>query len=265
NPDSTGVPGSNIFSIAIDSQGNKWVGTDWALAKFDGLNWTAYIYGKSGLPGSYVSSIAVDNQGIIWAGTHGGVAKFNGQNWTAYTVINSKLPGPQVNSFAIDQQGNKWIGTDMGLAKFDGQNWTVFKSDNSGLPSSYVLSIAIDEQGNKWIGTTSGIAVFREEGVILTDVKKDKPSEPKCFLLHQNYPNPFNPSTTLSYSIPEGKMVTLKVYDMLGKEIAALVNEYKEAGTHSVQFNASSLPSGVYIYTIQAGELRDSRKLMLLK
>lgn len=85
------------------------------------------------------------------------------------------------------------------------------------------------------------------------------------FSLSQNYPNPFNPSTTISYSIPEGRMVTLKVYDMLGKEVSMLLNEYKEAGNHSLQFNASQLPSGIYIYTLQAGEFRDSKKLLLIK
>jgi hypothetical protein len=151
------------------------------------------------------------------------------------------------------------------LAKFDGQHWTVYNEYTSGLPDSWVGSIAIDKLGNKWIGTNRGLSVFREDGVILSDVKKDNSSIPETFSLSQNYPNPFNPSTTISYSIPESRIVTLKIYDMLGKEVTSLLNEYKEAGTHSLQFNASSLSSGIYIYTIQAGEFRDSKKLVLLK
>jgi hypothetical protein len=81
----------------------------------------------------------------------------------------------------------------------------------------------------------------------------------------QNYPNPFNPATRISYSIPESGNVKLVVYDMLGKEITTLVNVYKEAGIHNVEFDGSSLPSGLYIYTIQSGKFRDSKKLMLLK
>jgi hypothetical protein len=107
--------------------------------------------------------------------------------------------------------------------------------------------------------------VFREEGVILTDVKKVNSPKPASFSLSQNYPNPFNPSTTINYSIPEGRVATIKVYDLLGKEVSTLLNEYKEAGMHSVHFNASTLPSGIYIYTIQAGEFRASKKLLLLK
>ncbi|MGE5497808.1 MAG: T9SS type A sorting domain-containing protein, partial [Syntrophothermus sp.] len=156
------------------------------------------------------------------------------------------------------------IGSLGGLAKFDGDKWTVYRHSNSEIPDSWVYSVALDQQGNKWIGTGNGLSVFREEGVILSDVKKDI-SSPESFSLSQNYPNPFNPSTTISYSIPEGRVVILKVYDMLGKEVKMLMNEYKEAGTHSVQFNASTLPSGIYVYTIQAGEFRNSKKLMLLK
>lgn len=254
-----------VYCIAIDQQGCKWIGTNKGLIKFDGQNRTEYNTSNSGLPDSRLYSIVIDDQGNKWIGTNKGLTKFDGQKWTVFNTSNSKLPSYTVKSIAIDQQGIKWIGTDRGLTKFDGQNWTVYKNNNSGLLGFYVNSIAIDEQGNKWIGADEGISVFREEGVILTDVKKKNFLQPESFSLSQNYPNPFNPSTTISYSIPEGRIVTLKVYDMLGKEVAALLNEYKEAGAHSVQFSASSLPSGVYIYTIQAGEFRDSKKLMLLK
>jgi hypothetical protein len=85
------------------------------------------------------------------------------------------------------------------------------------------------------------------------------------YSLDQNYPNPFNPATKITYSIPEGKNVKLTVYDMLGKEVTTLVNEYKASGSYTVPFNGSSLPSGIYIYTLQAGQFRDSKKLLLLK
>lgn len=85
------------------------------------------------------------------------------------------------------------------------------------------------------------------------------------FRLDQNYPNPFNPSTTISYSIAERSNVTIKVYDMLGKEVATLVNGVQDAGSHNVQFNASNLASGMYVYTINAGNFTSSKKMMLLK
>ncbi|MGE5621278.1 MAG: T9SS type A sorting domain-containing protein [archaeon] len=85
------------------------------------------------------------------------------------------------------------------------------------------------------------------------------------YRLFNAYPNPFNPSTTISYSIPKLSHVELKIIDMLGREVSTLVSMQQNAGEYKVQFNASTLPSGIYIYTLQAGEFRDSKKLMLLK
>jgi hypothetical protein len=85
------------------------------------------------------------------------------------------------------------------------------------------------------------------------------------FSLDQNYPNPFNPNTTINYSLGERSQVTLKVYDVLGSEVATLVNTTQEAGKHNVTFDASKLSSGLYIYTINAGNFTSSKKMMLLK
>jgi len=88
---------------------------------------------------------------------------------------------------------------------------------------------------------------------------------PQSFALEQNYPNPFNPSTTISYTIPKSGRVTLKVYSVLGSEVATLHDGYQSAGTHSVEFNAADLPSGVYFYRLEAGDQSSTKKLLLLK
>lgn len=88
---------------------------------------------------------------------------------------------------------------------------------------------------------------------------------PNEYMLLQNYPNPFNPKTTINYSIPKTSFVIIKVYDVLGKEVATLVNENKSAGNYSVVFNASKLASGVYYYIIRADNYTDIKKLILLK
>ena len=85
------------------------------------------------------------------------------------------------------------------------------------------------------------------------------------YALEQNYPNPFNPRTTIKYQLPQDGLVTLKIYDVLGSEIATLVNEQKAAGKYEVNFDASSLSSGVYIYKIQAGNFINSKKMILIK
>jgi hypothetical protein len=88
---------------------------------------------------------------------------------------------------------------------------------------------------------------------------------PDKFSLNQNYPNPFNPSTTIEFQLPKETFVTLKVYNILGKEVASLVNEQKAAGVHKINFDASVLPSGLYIYKISTGNFEQTRKMLLLK
>lgn len=85
------------------------------------------------------------------------------------------------------------------------------------------------------------------------------------FELFQNYPNPFNPVTTIKYSIPISGLVTLKIYDVLGKELRILVNETKSAGTYKIEFDGNSLPSGIYFYRIQSADFVDTKRMILLK
>jgi hypothetical protein len=88
---------------------------------------------------------------------------------------------------------------------------------------------------------------------------------PDKFSLYQNYPNPFNPTTQIKYSIPQLSFVTIKVYDLLGKEIKTLVNEEKPIGNYEIEFDGSSLASGVYFYRIQSDNFSDVKKFILLK
>jgi hypothetical protein len=102
---------------------------------------------------------------------------------------------------------------------------------------------------------------------------EEQVNQPLTFNLEQNYPNPFNPATTIKYSIPEKvksqnskfKNVTLKIYDILGREIAVLVNKEQKPGYYEVNWDASNQPSGVYFYRIQAGPYIETKKMILLK
>lgn len=100
--------------------------------------------------------------------------------------------------------------------------------------------------------------------IIITDVE-DEQQLPKQFALMQNYPNPFNPSTTISYHLPKASNVKLKVYDIIGNEVATLVNEEKAAGIYNVQAKLNNLSSGIYFYTFTAGDFVQTRKMILIK
>lgn len=88
---------------------------------------------------------------------------------------------------------------------------------------------------------------------------------PTEFVLYQNYPNPFNPGTLIKYQVPENSFVSIRVYDLLGKELVTLVNEEKSAGIYDVNFDAGQLSSGFYIYTIKAGNFTSTKKMLLMK
>ncbi len=100
---------------------------------------------------------------------------------------------------------------------------------------------------------------------IVTGVGKDVNPVADGYVLYQNYPNPFNPTTMITYRIPKNSRVVLKVYNLLGDEVADLVDEYKDAGCYTVQFNTNDLPAGIYLYKIQAGNYSAAKNMLLLK
>ena len=99
----------------------------------------------------------------------------------------------------------------------------------------------------------------------MTNISNENNSKIKGFNLEQNFPNPFNHKTTINYHLPKSTYVTLKVYDLLGNELAILVNEKKQKGDYKVEFNGEKFSSGVYIYTLTAGAYRISKKMTLIK
>ena len=98
-----------------------------------------------------------------------------------------------------------------------------------------------------------------------TGIKKTNNEIPGKFSLEQNYPNPFNPSTVIKYSITKSQLVVLKIFNIIGQEVASLINEEQTPGSYEVSFNASNLASGVYIYNLRSGSFSSSKKMMLLK
>lgn len=134
-------------------------------------------------------------------------------------------------------------------------------------PNKYVFSTYLQEVNylKSWISNRWNWMDMNMIGV--PTGLNEEPIELMNFKLEQNYPNPFNPVTNISYSVPEPTFVTLKIYDFLGREISTLVNEYKQPGTYNSQFSIrnSQLSSGVYIYTLKAGNFVQSKKMILLK
>ncbi|MGA9364749.1 MAG: T9SS type A sorting domain-containing protein [Bacteroidota bacterium] len=106
---------------------------------------------------------------------------------------------------------------------------------------------------------------WTREPVIIPDVSQGVNDIPRQYALHQNYPNPFNPTSIIRYDLPKSSFVTLKVYDVLGREVSTLVNERQEPGVHQGNWQASGFASGVYFYRLQAGTFVETKKLILLR
>ena len=126
------------------------------------------------------------------------------------------------------------------------------------------------DDGDFWIMNPDGfIRFFYMNNVSIyyktTGIKDDINSEPVSFILYQNYPNPFNSTTTIKYIIPYSGDVSLKVFDLLGNEVAILIDGYQESGSYEKSFNADNLSSGIYFYQLNANDFTSTKKLILLK
>jgi hypothetical protein len=126
-----------------------------------------------------------------------------------------------------------------------------------------IPGIEADYDGENRSTTTPDIGADEFNGIAVG--VEDEEMLPTEFVLEQNYPNPFNPSTTIVYRVGSRALVNLEVDDLLGRAVATLVNEVKQPGTYTVQWDASGMASGVYLYHLQAGGFSDVKKLLLLR
>ena len=205
-----------------------------------------------------------DINNIILA--YGAIQKFTGSSWHNIILPDTLNYNIEVEA---DSLGNIWTSTfQRGIVKIDPwNNFTVYNNHNSGLigDNQMVHSTRVDNKGYKYFCTNDGgVSIYKGDLVLGIENIPDGTTV-SDFKLFQNYPNPFNPTTKISYSIPQNSFVELKVFNLLGQEIATLVNQEKPAGNYEVNFNASNLPSGVYIYKMNAGSDVQTRKMILLK
>ncbi|MFA6470158.1 MAG: Ig-like domain-containing protein [Bacteroidota bacterium] len=135
--------------------------------------------------------------------------------------------------------------------------------------AAYAYNHQFDQDHSEWVGGRMFLCDLNSAAVLLTqdiimDVKDDM-IQPVSYMLSQNFPNPFNPATKITFAVPVSNSTTLKIFDMLGREVAVLLNEKKDAGTYTVTFTASNLPSGVYFYQLRSGNFVETKKMILMK
>lgn len=183
-----------------------------------------------------------------------------GQLWQLAASLNSTL-----NAMRFVSTSAGWIAADNGkiFRTVDGgEHW---ETQESGVQSNLTSMDFIDNYSGIVVGENGIILTTSNGGVTSSLENENHNALPKTFELKQNFPNPFNPITKISFSLPSNEFAVLKIYDILGRVITTLVSEEKSAGTYSINFDASKLASGVYIYKIQAGNFINSKKMILLK
>jgi photosystem II stability/assembly factor-like uncharacterized protein len=254
---------NNSKAISEDAQGNLLAGNISGLyfSSDEGNSWSF----KKDFIGQ-INYIKLTREGVLYLLTeYNGAFRSsdNGVTWsTSYGT--DELDRPIVFRVSCNQlvemnDGYLLMATDNGLyeTKDNGLTWT---KRNDELKNSKISKLIVSDDGL--------ISAITDKGIFTaynTITSVDKIEIPAQFQLLQNYPNPFNPATTISYSIPKTGFVTLKIYDMLGREVETLVNENKTEGVYKVKFDADRLSSGVYIYSIRANNLILSKKMMLMK
>jgi len=268
NTGNSGLP--TISTICAFVKNNiVWVGTYMGgVAKFDGVNWTVYNTLNSGIPSNWIYMITSDLQNNLWFATFfGGLAKLNvTQNiWTVYNTTNSGLHDNNLFSVYVDNSDTKWIGGN-GLAIYNDTTWQIF-------PYPFindVLNFSKDKYGNMWICVAGGLYVYNPAGVV--GVENNTAVISKNYIFIQNYPNPFNNETKIKYQVTRHgetsnnyKYVSLKIYNILGKEIATLVNKKQDTGEYEVSFKGDNLASGIYFAVLKIDTKVKVHRLVLQK
>jgi len=210
-----------------------------------------------GPPDNIIYSFFRSSNGEVFAATGMGIFKS-----TDIGIVWTEVPGPEnsdITLVLVDHSGRYIAVTRGGVFQSidEGSLWTPAQT---GLGDQTILSLAMSPDGTIYAGTDAGVYMTSS----VTSVE-DIPQLPEKYSLSQNYPNPFNPGTTINFSIMEEGMITLRVFDLTGREVATLVNDQLAPGAYARYWDASALASGIYHYRMTAGGTSQTRTMVLVK
>ncbi len=297
------IPSSYYFEGVIDDiiVYNKTLSESEILNLYQGGGGTQVTLLKEGFDGSFTPmgwEISVTNSDYTWMQGNPTNNNFNTVDPTSQFSAICPWVAQNQNEWLVSPYfslGNgdayvefyagystQWLNAatmKMHISTNDGVNWTeLWSAENDGQgwlwrKKTIDLSVYKNKMGLKlawqYVGNDGDLAGLDGVEIVgyqyTTDVEDDNSQIPNKFVLEQNYPNPFNPTTVISYRLPVTSNITIKVYDILGNEIATLVNEVKEPGSYNIKYDASLLSNGIYFVTMKAGNYTQTKKIVLVK
>lgn len=262
--DKTGGPRNGWIYIVTSEKNHSPAGTDPDIILYrstnGGVNWSPGVRVNQDAINNgkvqYFPAVRVDEGGgvnIVYYDNRNAIPDSmevyisrsldGGNTWNDYLISNHRFRPQSITGAGTGNQGDN-----IGMTSGNGKLWPVWMDNSTGGYQIWTASVDYNTIGIK---SVSG-------------------NTPESFSLNQNFPNPFNPSTKIRFAIPSGGErhafhVRLIIYDMIGKEIAILVNQQLSTGTYETQWNAENIPSGVYFYKLTAGEFSSTRKMVLMK
>lgn len=258
--------GGQSWSIIKDPAfGNLFVSSNRIYLAGSGLSVTTDMGNSWNVINNSAGWSVTAKDSVIFFGTQDGII-YRSTNYGQSWENKFQRSGAYVHSLLLYNQ-YVFAGTDSGFY-FSSDNGETFISKNDNLGKSRITASMVY---NNYIYAGNGnyaqvpVSVWKRPLSELTSIDDKDVAKITSFVLYQNHPNPFNPITRIQYSIAGRQYVTLKVYDVLGTEVKTLVSEIKEAGSYSAEFNAENLPSGVYIYKLQAGNFTEAKKMTLIR
>jgi Secretion system C-terminal sorting domain len=289
NEDNTNLPENLYLNVAIAPKTDSAFLHTTTASNISGGNYTTID--NPLLNGNSQARILVQH---IYKGSRHDVnlgVWYDGSKWTIFTEDNSVMPAGKDYNVWLLPSDKSFVHTVDSSNIYLSSNSLLDNPQTNNNPNANILVTALlnggdyfdhvqgtyyDITNQKWaiynedltpysVGIKYNIYVANSLGLPTAVEEENNPAAIINFDLQQNYPNPFNPTTQIRFSLAEQSQVTLKVYNILGKEIATLVNDVKGAGVHEVSFNGAGLASGVYFYTLQAGKFTQTHKMILMK
>ncbi|HMD14149.1 MAG TPA: T9SS type A sorting domain-containing protein, partial [Bacteroidota bacterium] len=257
-----GADSTNLFAGTLDA--GVYLSTD---------NGTTWNPANSGLTNNRINCFATSANGTggtnLFAGVDFGGVFLSTNNGTSWNSVNNGIAGININALAA-YDSNIIAGATSGtyLSTNNGGTWKAF---NTGLPVNgpyaqvFPTINSLTISGSDIIAGTFFLGVWKRPISQVTSVNLSSYEIPTAIQLGQNFPNPFNPTTTITFQIPTADHVVLKVFDVLGREVATLVNKEFMPGIYEAKFNGAQLASGVYFYRLQTSRFVQTRKILLQK